>query len=236
MEKLCFLLENFFNDISSQVVTIFCVGLIIAYALVSFLVSIFKSEYTYKKRLFFIPFWLGVCLIHLGYEVIYGQIAFVIITFGAGVILLPFTFLVTKKPQKASKEQIELARYIDQQVKNSKVDFDNAFSQQDGSIADKKDDTDCANLFPKNNVAKQILKAVTQVEKPLPPDTPDFTHVKNVIERLGYFPLTPSDKKQVNELQITIERAELGEEFPDLKNKINDGLSSLLKIMSKYGV
>lgn len=236
MEKLCFLLENFFNDLSSLILTTFAVGLMLLYVLVSFLVSLFKVEYSNKKRLFFIPFWLGVCLLHLGYEVIYGQIGFVIITFGAGITLFPFTFIVTKKQKKASKEQLELARYIDQQVKNSKMDFDNAFSQQEDSITYKKDDVDCVNNLPNNNVAKQILKAVTQVEKPSSPDTPDFTHVKNVIERLNYFPLTPSDKKQVNELQITIERAELGEEFPDLKNKINDGLSSLLKIMSKYGV
>lgn len=236
MEKLCFLLENFFNDLSSQVVTAFAVGLMFLYVVVSFFVSIFRVEYSYKKRLFFVPFGLGICLMHLGYSIVYGQMGYVIITFGAGIVLLPFSFLISKNPKRASREQLELARYIDEKVKKSKINFENTHLQQENTIIDKQNKDDSINVLPKTNVAKQILKAVAKVEKPLPSDTPDFTHVKNVIERLSYFPLTPSDKKQVNELQVTIERAELGEDFPDLKNKVNDGLSSLLKIMSKYGV
>lgn len=63
----------------------------------------------------------------------------------------------------------------------------------------------------------------------------DFTHVKNVISRLDYCSLSQSDRRQVHELESYIIEAERGAEEKGLKEKINDGLSSLLKIMSKYG-
>ena len=90
--------------------------------------------------------------------------------------------------------------------------------------------------------AKETYPKITTItarqekEPSIKPDFPDFTHVKSVVERLTYFPLTASDKKQVQELERTIVRAENGEDTPELKNKINDGLGALLKIMSKYGV
>ena len=64
----------------------------------------------------------------------------------------------------------------------------------------------------------------------------DFSHVKKVIERLNYFGLSPSDKRQVKDLESTILSAERGDGGDNVKECINDGLGALLKIMSKYGV
>ena len=76
---------------------------------------------------------------------------------------------------------------------------------------------------------------------PTPPASPqspeinlDFAHVRRVIERLSYFPLTAFDRKQINELESLLILAERGEE-PNAKQKLNEKLSSLLKIMAKYG-
>lgn len=64
----------------------------------------------------------------------------------------------------------------------------------------------------------------------------DFSHVKNVMARLEYYKLNPSDKRQVNDLEAAILRAENGVYDGDVRNKINTGLGALLKIMAKYGV
>ena len=61
----------------------------------------------------------------------------------------------------------------------------------------------------------------------------DFTHVKNVIERLRAFPLSTGDKKQIKDLEDAIVLIENGLED---EYSINDELGALLKIMAKYGV
>lgn len=64
----------------------------------------------------------------------------------------------------------------------------------------------------------------------------DFSHVSGILERLDYFPLSTGDKKQVNNLRANLMEAQNGTVDFDIKRRINDGLSDLLKIMSKYGV
>ena len=64
----------------------------------------------------------------------------------------------------------------------------------------------------------------------------DFSHVKSVIERMEFFPLTATDKRQVRELENAVYQAEHGEFNRENKERINEGLGALLKIMSKYGV
>lgn len=63
----------------------------------------------------------------------------------------------------------------------------------------------------------------------------DYSHVKNVIARLDYFGLKESDRRQIHDLEASLSEAERGGCSQGLKERINDGLSSLLKIMSKYG-
>ena len=64
----------------------------------------------------------------------------------------------------------------------------------------------------------------------------DYSHVKNILERLEFYPLTQADKKQVRELEVSLLEAEKGNGDIEVKTRINDGLGDLLKIMSKYGV
>ena len=63
----------------------------------------------------------------------------------------------------------------------------------------------------------------------------DFSHVRNVISRLDYFGLSQGDRKQVHDLESSLLEAERGTDDPKIKERINDGLSSLLKILSRYG-
>lgn len=61
-------------------------------------------------------------------------------------------------------------------------------------------------------------------------------HAASVIEKLSYYDLTPSDLKQVDELEQVIRQAEREGVTSANRERINDGLSELLKIMSKYAV
>ena len=64
----------------------------------------------------------------------------------------------------------------------------------------------------------------------------DFSHVKSVVDKLERFNLTAADKRALNSLKINVTAAESGEMNNRLKNEINDGLCSVLKMMSKYNV
>ena len=61
-------------------------------------------------------------------------------------------------------------------------------------------------------------------------------HAAGVIEKLSYYDLSPADLKQVDELELLLNQAEREGVTPANKERINDGLSELLKIMSKYAV
>ncbi len=64
----------------------------------------------------------------------------------------------------------------------------------------------------------------------------DYSHVKNIIERLSFYELNAQEKKLVGELNTYVNRAENGEDTFSLKEKISDGLGGLLKIMAKYNL
>ena len=83
--------------------------------------------------------------------------------------------------------------------------------------------------------AEMEQKGGTQLKNNNNADELNFSHVKNVISRLEYFNLTPTDLRQVRELELNLLQAERGERDDELRIKINTGLSALLKIMSKYG-
>ena len=105
------------------------------------------------------------------------------------------------------------------------------FSPDAGSIAARKVS---GNSAPVKSVSAKPAPARAEKQSGAFGDL-DFTHVKNVISRLDYCSLSQSDRRQVHELESYIIEAERGAEEKGLKEKINDGLSSLLKIMSKYG-
>jgi hypothetical protein len=127
------------------------------------------------------------------------------------------------------KEQLELVQYIDSTLKNTlNIPLENRKNTQLEYY--KRQNNQALNPFDEG-------KGVAVKETSSPSQAmPDFTHVNNVIERLNQFQLTPFDKKQVKELEINIATLKREGNNPEIKSKLNDGLSALLKIMSKYGV
>ena len=92
-------------------------------------------------------------------------------------------------------------------------------------------------------VDEEILKSEEDVGEPKPTKKPkskkerdpDFTHVKNVIKRLSAMDLSQTDRREVREFESVIYQAEKSGAYSMLKEKINDGLGLLLKLMAKYG-
>ena len=83
----------------------------------------------------------------------------------------------------------------------------------------------------------ETLKCNTVSKNPEKSDGLNFSHVKSVLDRLEYFDLSPADKKNIESLKSAMYVAERqGFTDDNTKEKINDGLSGLLKIMSRYGV
>lgn len=85
-------------------------------------------------------------------------------------------------------------------------------------------------------VEKLSCRTESNVEQKVEEEEVDFAHIKNVAERLKYYGLNQSEKKQVNELLSTVREIELGNRSEGKRNAINEGLGTLLKIMSKYRV
>lgn len=161
----------------------------------------------------------------------------------------------------ATEQERELARFIDKKVKEAATDnkepLPNAFDKnfrtapsaperpraqnaERGYYADRPTYGESGKNAPRS--FDDVPLSDIAEERTEEPDSRakndfdlDFSHVKNVIARLDYFGLSQSDRRQIHDLEAGLTEAERGENTPELRDRINDGLSSLLKIMSKYG-
>lgn len=95
---------------------------------------------------------------------------------------------------------------------------------------------DCIKKETSEVPSRELTEKYVCKQQTPPDETIDYSHVKGILDRLDYFSLGPSDKKQVRELKTYLAEAEEGEAGADLRDKLNDGLGALLKIMSRYGV
>ena len=168
-----------------------------------------------------------------------------------------------KKPEAraATEEERELARFIDKKVKEATKDSapePNAFDRtlreerpvpQERPRAERAERGYYTDRAPYGESGRNAPRSFEDVplsdiekERVEAPERGrendfdlDFSHVKNVIARLDYFGLSQSDRRQIHDLEAGLAEAERGENTPEVRDRINDGLSSLLKIMSKYG-
>ena len=166
---------------------------------------------------------LGLSLI-LGYGVGFSVL---ILSVGALFCIPIFTVRVRGK---ADKNQIELARFLDDKLRSVSAENQSFEETKPQDAVRPSESKVVENLKP--TAVPEVASKTTQQKKPC---EIDFSHVKNVISRLEYFPLGISDKKQIKDLQTMVFSAENGDYTPDLKGRINDGLGNLLKIMAKYG-
>ena len=212
--------------LSAQKTFVLLLALVISGFVLNVLLIFLVNDYTRKNRVWFVFLSMASVLFQTAWCV-YFKISAVYPIALAGVCNFLFipAFIPSGRRRKLKKEERELARFLEQKIQQAKdveVPIKENFSTESPLQSQTPFTVD-------KIVAKPILPP--QIETP-----PDFSHVKSVLERLNYFPLSPNEKKQAKELEITVRRIESGENTPELKNRVNDGLGALLKIMAKHGV
>ena len=208
--------------------------------IINLILSLSLNSYDYKKRRWFICLSLSALLLQITFELnAGGSGALIALTAAIAIPLIYFCLIIKGKTRLEKQKQIELARYIDRKVygeqeapqifKSSQIYSPIEEEKKVCSVDSDKEEQEINNIRPSN--VKDFLNSRRALEYNL-----DFTHVKNVLSRLDYYSLSPSDKRQVKELEVTLAQAETGEFLDEIKEKLNDGLGSLLKIMAKYGI
>ena len=129
---------------------------------------------------------------------------------------LPFIIRIDKKKVEKADRQKEkdFIKFIDKQI------FPNTTNSPSIITAQEKEQSVKEQTVIENNVKDGL----------------NFSHVKNILKRLDYFDLKENDKRQVRELESTLFLLERGDDRFETKEKLNDALNALLKIMARYGV
>ena len=206
--------------------------LLVAITLLNFIcflaLSLFRSGFNYRKRIIFIPIMISDFLFICSLSIFSGMNWGLPVCFLAlGVFLSTILFCIrvksvdkrNKKKQKDSAKNF--ARMLDQSVSQN--------TPQDLSL----DEEDLEHINVEKNLNDGRKEKIIDRRKV---SEIDFSHVKNVMEKMNYYPLTPSEKKIITDLETSISIAENEGADTSLKSRINDGLGALLKIMSKYGI
>jgi len=215
MNKLFDFLLNSLQNVGYKRLTLL-LGIIVAVAfIVVFVLSVFCRGYGLRRRSWYFFFALGTIFALCSLTILLKKEFGVVLAFTSAC---SFSFvpliIVREKKIKIQESHRSFVKYLDNQIKQNKVVKDNE---------------------------RQVLERVKPVEKVEEKQNVsnfflDFKHVKSVMERLEYYGLSTADKKVVCDLQNAIEKAEDGDFCLETKNRINDGLGALLKIMAKYGV
>lgn len=222
------------------------------------IISAVKCGFGRKKRMRYLPV-AAVILLFIGALSALGGIrsgllwsaVFLIFLYAAIISYIP-----ERKP-RITEEQREFARFIDSKIPRSvreKSVFEPDFSDEEAKdtgergygtriiSAERETDRGGDVSAPRKVPASNKVVGDTVISDGGEDGNRrnviynlDFTHVRNVISRLDYYGLSQNDRRQVHELESYLLSAERGSDDPTVKEKINDGLSALLKIMSKYG-
>ncbi len=220
MSKLfLFSLDKVFDRISLDLMVLIINAIIIFASLIAIVLSVVKGGYGILKRLWIVLFMVGITLIQLWLELmINGYIKHLFLTVGVCVCLLSIIMFLPKKTIEITRPQRNLARFLSDSA--SKITQDDYQGE----------------LIKESNVFSSPVIKTQQKSEPIQKSEIEFSHVKSVLNKLEYYPLKEQDKKQAKELEDAIFSAEQDGLNMQLKEKINDGLGALLKIMSKYAI
>ncbi len=198
-------------------------GLSVLVSLINTTFCLFKKEYGMKNRVWGITLCLFFLLIQVALTVYKNESATFCLLGGALVLVfnLP-VFIISKKPFKMTSEQIELVNTL----KNKSAQTLSPSTVNEFFSPKKVTEVNAIKVKPLIEDKEEVMDNGYGL---------DFSHVKNVIKRFDYITLSPSDKRQVAELEGLLLSAERTGYSEQIKEKINEGLGALLKIMSKYG-
>ncbi len=164
----------------------------------------------------------------------------------SALLAIPVTG-VRVKTVKITEKQRELVRFLDSKIKCA--DYPESPTVIPETVSAKRETAgeNRVNLqraaetcaLPRESERAGAVEVLKTSGKPsrekIKPCDLDFAHIRSVISRLDYFSLSTADKRVVNELELALNEGERGNDAFEIKERINDGLGALLKIMSKYG-
>ena len=238
MGKISDLLNAIFSWLTEEGLFAVCFCALTVAFLVNLILSLTLSGYGKKKRLWYyfsLPFVLLLQLtLTLGAS---GNFSLVVLNSAASLVYLFASLLLKDKKTATEDNRFSFARTLNERVKEDVPEVLDGEKMLNNYQSCKKvlrdeqvvDERELEPLRPSQ--VEELIKGKTAADYGL-----DFSHVKNVLSRLDYFSLSPADKRQVKELEATLVLAEQGDFSDVVKERVNDGLGSLLKIMSKYGV
>ena len=201
---------------------VLCLSATSVYFIICLFLAIFKAEYSLKKRGSFLFVLSAFCALLNARAVLCAESDLSCILLAAGLVFFVPLLSVRVKPRRertSDDASRRLIRFIDDNLKRA------AIPQE---------------VKPENRDAKREFSPETDVITASPPlrrtGDIDFSHVKNVLSRMETVALSAADRRQMHELEYLLFRLEKGDGSDDVKQRLNEGLGNLLKIMAKHGV
>ena len=225
-ELFLFSYFNILTDLGRVGVFILIACLVAFCTIVCLLLSIFKSGYSIKKRAWLIFCYAGLVLFEWWAEKMIDEMeSYTALTLSIIFLSLALLVMIPEKSIKIKKEQRQLARLLDKSLMQS-------------VNSSEKEISSCKNILNKieENSGVSTIRATCQDENEKTSDEIDFLNVKTILNKLEYYTISSQDKKIAKELKDSIFFAEKNGLDENLKQKINEGLGALLKIMSKYAI
>ena len=210
--------------------------LILAIFIINIILTIKVKAYTSKKRRGITICALAIILMQAFSSEILGEgqtftlfnLSFFLFT------LSPLCFITKKEKNQIvlTPEQNAVVQNLQENLKKESVDNkrEENFVKEENSV-----------LFPFEKFLQSEEKP-TQTIKPSKVEEKkeigsfDYSNVKKAIEETLKKNLPTEEKRKLIGLEIAILQSERGEDNVAIKEEVNEGLSSLLKIMSRYSV
>ncbi len=233
-QSFIFQLQNVFYGLSYTVIFWATLSAIIINFIVCLTIALLRREFIKKIRAFYLLITIAVtcfstALSLLKTDGVTALINMVAPVTGVGLsvsLFLPFTSI--NGAIKVSDKHKNLISKLDAVIKSE----DTLKTDQPEFIPERIRKFSAEEKKENNGIRNSLNK------EPAPSIAPevDFSHVRNVMERLDYYGLSQTDRNVIKELKLALNMAESSGLDDNLKSKINDGLGQLLKIMSKYNV
>lgn len=189
--------------------------------------TIFKRGYSIKNRLWFIIVGVGSIIFQIVPCITYNNFQTLLIVLSAFVFCVA---ILSAFPVREIKVSPSHKQFINKLKNTANLQIEQTTLEE---IDEQSEDEMKESLPPLSKVKSFFEEDKKPTQKKV--SDIDFSHVKKIIARLKEMELSPSDKKQIFELENNINQAEFIEYTPAIKSKINSGLGAVLKIMSKYG-
>ncbi len=210
--------------------------LIVAIFIVNLVLTIKVEAYTTKKRRGTIICALAIILMQaFSCAILEEGQAFTLFNLSFFFFSLSPLFFISKKEKKQivlTPEQKAVVQNLQENVKKESVDnkLEENFVKEENSVLFSFE-----KLLQSEEKPTQTIKP-SKVEEKKEIGSFDYSNVKKAIEQTLKKNLLTEEKRKLIGLEIAILQSERGEDNVAIKEEVNEGLSSLLKIMSRHSV